>query len=86
MGTLSRSDLLRLAQSGAAARVKELQQELESIFRSFPGLRRGSASHAAGTSAGSSRSKAWSPAKRKAVSDRMRKYWAARKAATARKK
>ena len=80
---LSRDALLKLARSGAAARVRELQTELETIFRTFPDLRRGGAPRkraVAGASTGDGkRRKPWSAAERKAVSDRMKKYWAARR-------
>ncbi len=87
---LSRDVLLRLARSGAAARVKELQAELDSIFRTFPDLRRAPAASrgrkAAGPAASPERArKAWSAADRKAVSDRMKKYWAARRAKAVKK-
>lgn len=89
---LSRDALLRLARSGAAARVQELQAELEAIYRTFPDLRRGvpasrvAAAKATPAAAKPERSrKAWSAADRKAVSERMKKYWAARKARTAKK-
>ena len=93
MSTLSRSDLLRLAHTGAAARVKVLQEELDSLYDSFPGLRAGrrrgkQADSSAAAPAPASTAKigrkrsGWSAAKRKAAADRMRKYWADKKAAT----
>jgi hypothetical protein len=81
---LSRDALLKLARSGAAARVRELQTELETIFRTFPDLRRGTAPGRGATAPAKAREaaqgKAWSAAQRKAVSERMKKYWAARRA------
>jgi hypothetical protein len=38
---LSRDQLLRLARSGAASRVRELREEIASIVKAFPDLRRG---------------------------------------------
>jgi hypothetical protein len=92
---ISREELLRLARAGATARVKELQDELESIYRTFPDLRGGgrrAAPRAAAASAkptsrrataGGATKRAWSAADRKAVSERMKKYWAQRRAKTA---
>ena len=37
---MSRSELLKLAKAGAATRLRELQEEVEGIYRSFPELRR----------------------------------------------
>ena len=88
MAAISRQELLRLAKTGAGARVKELQEELESIFETFPDLRPSGARRAKTPAAATSKpatgkraaSRAWSPAARKAVSDRMKKYWAAKRA------
>jgi hypothetical protein len=83
---LRRHELLRFARTGAEARLQELRQELESIYAAFPDLRRGgvgSRTRTAGRQAKRPRARrqSWTAAQRKAVSDRMRKYWAARKAA-----
>ncbi|MGC4084877.1 MAG: hypothetical protein QM736_22880 [Vicinamibacterales bacterium] len=80
---ISREELLRLARSGAANRVQELQEELESIFKTFPdlrtaGSRRGTRTAPKAAKAPNSR-RAWSAADRRAVSERMKKYWAARR-------
>jgi hypothetical protein len=86
---LKRSDLIRLARAGAVARVGELRRELETLYRSFPDLRRGrlsatrggngAAASGGGASAGRRR-RSWSAAQRRAVAVRMKKYWAARRA------
>jgi hypothetical protein len=73
---------MRLARAGAERRLTELQSELASLFRLFPDLRR---SRATGTRTAAAprtrrRRRGWSSAQRKAAADRMRKYWAARKA------
>ncbi|MGE5244193.1 MAG: hypothetical protein ACM3SQ_08195 [Betaproteobacteria bacterium] len=85
---LSRSELLRLARTGAEARLEQLRSEIESIYRSFPELRRGgrrpapaAARATARVRAARSRRRAWSATARRAVSERMKKYWAARRAA-----
>jgi len=91
---ISREELLRLARAGAVARVQELQNELESIFKTFPDLRRGAAGakrtparQAASAKQGAPAvsKRGWTAADRKAVSDRMKKYWAARRKADAAK-
>ncbi|MFO0981153.1 MAG: hypothetical protein U1E76_05275 [Planctomycetota bacterium] len=88
---LSRTDLHRLARVGAQARLEELRQEQAALLRAFPGLvSRHRVARAASAEVTSNvlapngkpvrRSKAiWSAAKRKAVSLRMKKYWAARR-------
>lgn len=77
---ISRSELMRLAQTGAAARLQELRNEISAIYRSFPGLRRGpgrrAEASAGGRQAGRRR---WTAAQRKAAAERMRKYWASRR-------
>jgi hypothetical protein len=85
---LSRSELQRLAQLGAKARLEELQQEEAAIRRAFPGLvgrrpgRRAGPGHPAGASrpaATRRRRSNMSAAARKAVSIRMKRYWAERR-------
>ena len=87
MASISKDELLRLARTGALARVKELEAELESIYGTFPDLRRraGSGRPAKSSAAGTAgtTARAWSAADRKAVSERMKKYWAARRAKAA---
>ena len=83
-----RSQLLKLARTGAETRLAELRQEIEFIYRSFPDLRRrgrAAATPAAATRLGRSRrrrpgARGWTVAQRKAAADRMKKYWAVRKA------
>jgi hypothetical protein len=80
---MSRPELLRLAQAGAAARVQELRGEIEAIYRSFPGLRNAAAARRAAAGATNSTRPAgrrrWTAQQRKAAAERMRKYWAARR-------
>lgn len=77
--SLSRTELLKLARAGAAARVAELRAEIEAIYRQFPEVRNTTSADGA-----SVRRKpgvrGWTPAQRRAAAERMRKYWAARKA------
>lgn len=86
MAGISREQLLALARAGAGARVKELQAELDAILRTFPELRTAAGRRAAtkaapaAAPAAAAKARAWSAADRKAVSQRMKKYWASRKA------
>ena len=75
---VSRSDLLKLARTGAERRLNELQSEIASLMRLFPDLRRKGRAQA-GSATATRRRRGWTPAQRKAAADRMRKYWAARK-------
>jgi len=79
VANLSQEELRRLAQLGAKARLDQLRAEEMAIRAEFPELfgrgRRGG--RANGQAAGSARHrKPMSAAARKAVSERMRKYWA----------
>ena len=87
-------ELRRLAQIGARARLLELDQERAYLLREFPGLRRLSAATdvnedrtGAELSQGVKRRRrrGMSAAARKAVSARMKAYWASRRAADRRK-
>jgi len=85
------TDILTWARRGAEARWNELQSEAASLLKAFPDLdsmsrtaRRTVAKSARGVAAAvepkRKRSK-MSAAQRKAVSARMKKYWASRRAA-----
>jgi hypothetical protein len=81
---LTRNELQHLARLGAKARLEELRQEEAAIRRAFPDLfsRGGSRQDApAGKAGRTRRRRKMSAAARKAVSDRMRKYWADRRKA-----
>jgi hypothetical protein len=91
------ADILKWARHGAEARWHELQAEAASLLKSFPHLRdnfdsdelpvrfiiKRGADRAAGT--GPRRRKPMSAAGKKAVSARMKKYWAERRKAGAKK-
>src|SRR5688500_17356203 len=95
-------NLREYARLGAQARLQELQQEAVEILRNFPDLRGGESpfpksgrgrARAAGDGGMISSGRpakrkrpAMSAAQRKAVSARMKKYWAARRKAKAAKK
>jgi hypothetical protein len=81
--TINRNELLRLARLGAEARLEALEREREAILRSFPGIQKGSATQSTGNDHRVRRGRrAMSAAERKAVSARMKKYWAARRKAS----
>ena len=82
MSDLSRVELHRLARLGAKARLDELQREQAAIRQAFPDLFRGGARKGAGRRPGRRRRQFnMSAAARKAVSLRMKKYWAERRRA-----
>jgi hypothetical protein len=84
------ASILDLARRGAEHRYQELKAELNALVRQFPNvvkggrevLRRGRrAVNAAAAEMQPRKRKRMSPAARKAVSARMKKYWAARRRA-----
>ena len=84
MADLSREAMQRLARLGAKSRLEELRSEEAAIRRAFPDLfGRGRGRQAAATPAagGGRRRRGMSAAARKAVSVRMKKYWADRRKA-----
>lgn len=78
--TISEDLHRRLAYIGAKARLKELEAEVEEIYRVFPELRGKAPARRP------SRRSRFSPEGRAAISDGMKKYWARRKADSAKKK
>lgn len=87
---LSKDVLNRLARLGAQARLDELDAERRAILRAFPGLGGGRKAvparepEPAAKPARTARKKRnISPAARKAASERMKQYWAAKKQAQA---
>ena len=88
MADLSRSELERLARLGAAARLEELRREEAAIRAAFPDLvrRKGGSSAVPASAAPKRRRRSrMSAAARKAVSERMTRYWAERRKAKGRK-
>jgi hypothetical protein len=79
---LAKFDLRQYARDGARARAEELKAELAKIYRLFPDLRgdgtRGGR-RATGSARRPRRRKVMTAAQRKAVSLRMKKYWASRR-------
>ena len=77
---MAKFDVNRYARLGAEARAAELSAELAEIYRAFPGLRGGRGSAAGDAAARSNRQrKPMTAAQKKAVSVRMKKYWASRR-------
>lgn len=83
---LSRDQLKRLARLGATSRLEELRKEEAAIRAAFPDLfsggagRRKAASKAAAAPAKRKRRRRkMSAAEKRAVSERMKKYWAERR-------
>lgn len=74
-------DVNQWAKLGAAARLKEIQEELASIYKAFPGLK-GQRSLAPSASPRRKRAR-FSAEGKAAISEGMRKYWARRKAKAA---
>ena len=91
MPNLNQEQLRRLARLGAIARLEQLRQEEAAIRAEFPelfgrGRRAGAAKGQASAAPAEGgkrrrRRRGMSPAQRKAVSERMRKYWAERRKA-----
>jgi hypothetical protein len=78
------SHILELARKGAEVRYQELKTEIAALVKVFPHLAQ-QAGTALGRAVGKTearlrRSRTMSAAARKAVSERMKKYWAARRA------
>ena len=82
---MAKFDLKEYARRGAEARVRELQAELADIYRAFPGLRTGRGATAAASASDNERParrrrrSTMTAEQRKAVSARMKKYWAERR-------
>ena len=79
-----RTDSVDLVALGAQVRVKQLKEELASLYRRFPALRSGGAvapgpAGPKGATRRRGRRRKMSAAARAAVSARMKKYWARRK-------
>jgi hypothetical protein len=88
VAVLSREQLQRLARLGAQSRLEELRREEAAIRRAFPDLFTGAGRRSTigetGASTGRRRRRGrMSAAARKAVSVRMKKYWAARRKSSA---
>ena len=85
---MAKFDLREYARQGAQARAAELEAELADIYRIFPDLRGSrTTKHAARSQSAAARKgarrrrKPMTAAQRKAVGDRMKRYWAQRRKA-----
>lgn len=84
---LTRDELRRLARLGAARRLEELRREEAALRAAFPGLGRDSGGRGrrqaqaadGATTRRRRRRKKMSAAQKRAVSERMKKYWAERR-------
>jgi hypothetical protein len=88
VANLNNEQLRRLARLGAVARLEQLRQEESAIRAEFPELfgrgrqrQRNNAAPSAASPRRARRRPKMSAAARKAVSERMRKYWAERRKA-----
>ena len=86
MAKIAVAELRRLAAVGARARLVELRSEMAGLVKAFPELARGTVVVSAHVATASKRHKPgrktpMSKAERLEVSRRMKKYWAARRAA-----
>jgi hypothetical protein len=72
-------DLQGLARVGAEARLRELDRERANLLRAFPGLG-GTSRRATSPAPPRKRKRKMTAAEKKAVSARMKKYWAAKRA------
>ena len=78
---MGKFDLREYARHGAGARAAELEAELATIYKAFPELRRAGTSRRepAKIARRARLRKPMTAAQKKAVSLRMKKYWAARR-------
>lgn len=87
MAKMASVELRTLAIVGARARLQELQGEIAALVKAFPEIGRGSAKSVATTlkRKKSGRKTPMTAAERKEVSERMKRYWASRRAAKGKK-
>jgi hypothetical protein len=90
---LTAAEMHRLARLGAAAKLAQLEREIDALKRAFPGLKAQPAPVPAAAADGAARPEPALPvpprsrrapmnaAERKAVSERMKRYWDARRKA-----
>jgi hypothetical protein len=76
---MTNSQLQEYARFGAEARLHAIEEERDAIMRAFPDLGR-SSGRTNGASPLTARGQGMSPSQRKAVGERMKAYWAKRRA------
>lgn len=88
MAKIASVELRRLALVGARARLQELQGEIATLVKAFPEIGRAGARPAATSTKRRKpgRKTPMTAAERKEVSERMKRYWASRRAAKSAKK
>jgi hypothetical protein len=79
MADLTREELHRLARLGAKARLEELRKEEAAIRRAFPDLFGVARQASTGNGAPRRKRKPMTDAQKAIVSERMKKYWAAKR-------
>ena len=77
---MTTSQMHQFARMGAEARLTAIQEEQQAILTVFPDLRDGAAPARRTSPASRGRRRRMSPATRKAAAERMRAYWAKRRA------
>jgi hypothetical protein len=85
-GTLSAAKIRELARAGAEVTIKRLRAEIIAIERTFPELALPRRRRAKAVKRATSRTRRMSAAARKAISQRMQRYWAERRKAQAKSK
>lgn len=87
-GTLSAEKIRELARAGAEVTIKRLRAEIIAIERAFPELGPRSVARPArkAVKQATNRTRRMSAAARRAVSDRMKRYWAERRKARSKTK
>ncbi len=77
---LTRDELVRLAKLGAASRLRQLKEEIDAIESLLGGGRTRRSAKSAGRGGRKRARRGWTAAQRKAAAERMKAYWAKRKA------
>ena len=76
---MTRSQLMEYARFGAQARLQAIEEERSAIVQAFPDLGRVSGGSNGASAPATRGRKSMSPSQRKAVSERMKAYWAKRR-------
>lgn len=79
---LSKQEFSHLAKVGAQARLEELERERELILKTFPDL---SSSSSTAPRPSTPKRRSLTPEQRKAIAERMKRYWKGRRKGSAKK-
>jgi hypothetical protein len=82
---IAQDELRSLALVGARARYADLRSQMTALLKTFPELGRAGAVAPAGRKRKAGRKSPMSASERRQVSERMKKYWAERRAARSKK-